>query len=677
MSSNLSMANVGIRPRVFGGFALILSFLVGLAVFGSIQVGTIGGTVGELVVSADADAGMARVRNQMLLANLAVEKFVRTRNLGDRDEATKAIDAFATTFEQIDQKFAALPAIASGRGAFKEALAAYRAAFTALSGASDRLRTSIAKTETLGAGAALYTSGIAVLEANQSGPSRLVNPLRLPGAVDSLRASMLHYASTQNPPDADDVRFVLDYAKRALADSRAEAGTSADSKMLSLLGLLEKNLTDIAPAIDDLVKSVADLRAAQAEIVKSSLAMNGETDKINRAFGELRASQAAKTEAAVSGTQSSVFIVGAAALVFGAALAWFIGAGVAGPIIGMTTRMQSLAAGELDRPIPGGTRGDEIGRMARAVEVFRENALTVRRMEAEAGAQREQVERARAALMSEVADRFDRGMKGVITGVSGRAGEMGQSAQSLAKVAERGRSLAESVAAQAEQASANVQTVAAASQELAASITEISGQVSRSVSVSAKAKEEAERTSALMRGLSAAAEKIGAVVQLIQAIASQTNLLALNATIEAARAGDAGKGFAVVASEVKSLATQTARATEEIAGQIAEIQAATGQSVSAIAQIGHTITEMTEIATAIASAIEEQGAATGEIARNVDEAAVGTAAVTQEIGQVRSVAAETDAGAEAALALAAALEQEADALAVTVREFLTTIRAAS
>ena len=199
----------------------------------------------------------------------------------------------------------------------------------------------------------------------------------------------------------------------------------------------------------------------------------------------------------------------------------------------------------------------------------------------------------------------------------------------------------------------------------------------RSVAVSNRATDETNRTSELMHGLSDAAEKIGTIIQLIQAIASQTNLLALNATIEAARAGDAGRGFAIVASEVKSLATQTAQATEQIAGQIATIQSATGQSVQAIKQFGSTVKEMADIATAIAAAVEEQGAATGEIARNVEEAANGTTAVTQEIGQVRAVAGETDAGAEAALTVAAALKQQADSMRSNVDDFLHTIRSAA
>jgi methyl-accepting chemotaxis protein len=679
MKLSLMMSWIGVRPRVFGGFALILSFLVLLAGFAMIQVEQIGGTVNELVTSAAGDAGMSQVRAALLGANGAVEKFIRTWNVGDKDAATKAIEGVGQLADQVEQKFGKLQAIADGAGPVRTELQTYRSSFAAAAEAVDRLRAATTKTDAQGATAALNVGGIQVALANRSDAERLMNPMRLAAVVDAVRITVMRYGTTLSTADADDAKLALSYAELAIADSEAEMAGSgpADAKLKSLVAALKAGMTADGAALDEVIKVAGDLRARQADLTRASAAIDAQVNRINQTLGTVRAEQGGKTAASVQQTQQTVIFSASGALILGTVLAWLIGASVSGPIRSMTDRMQSLAAGELEEAIPGGESRDEIGRMARAVEVFRENALAVRRMQSEASAQREATEADRMRMMAELAGRFEQGMQGVITGVGGRAAEMGRSAEELARVAERGRGLAEAVATRAEQASMNVQTVASATQELAASIREISSQVQRSVTVSSRATDETQRTSQLIHGLSSAAEKIGTIIQLIQAIASQTNLLALNATIEAARAGDAGKGFAIVASEVKNLASQTAQATEQIASQIASIQNVTGETVAAITQFGATVKEMADIATAIAAAVEEQGAATGDIARNVEEAANGTAAVTQEIGDVRAVAGETDAGAEAALAAAAALQQQAVSLKSNVDDFLHTIRSAA
>jgi methyl-accepting chemotaxis protein len=677
MKLSLMMSWIGVRPRVFGGFALVLSFLVLLAGFAIVQVGRIGGTVDELVTSAAGDAGMSQVRAALLGANGAVEKFIRTWNVGDKAAATKAIEGVGKLADQVEQQFGRLQAIADGAGPVRSSLETYRSSFAAAAEAVDRLRAATTKTDALGAAAGLNVGGIQVALANRSDPERLLNPMRLAVVVDAVRITLMRYGATLAMADADDARLALGYAQTAIADSEAEIAGPEDAKLKSLLVALKTAISADAAALDEEIKVAGDLRAKQADLVKASATIDDEVNRINQKLGTVRAEQGERTAAAVQDTRQTVIATSTGALILGAVLAWLIGASVSGPIRAMTDRMQALAAGELDEAIPGGEQSDEIGRMARAVEVFRGNALAVRRMEGEAAVQRQSTEADRARMMAELAGRFEHGMQDVITGVGGRAEEMGRSASELARVAERGRGLAEAVATRAEQASVNVQTVASATQELAASIREISSQVQRSVAVSNRATGETQRTSGLILGLSNAAEKIGNIVALIQAIASQTNLLALNATIEAARAGEAGRGFAIVASEVKNLATQTAQATEQIAGQIATIQSATGESVAAMTQFGATVREMADIANAIAAAVEEQGAATGEIARNVEQAASGTAAVTREMSDVRAVAGETDAGAEAALAAAAALQQQAVSLKTNVDDFLHTIRAAA
>ncbi|WP_456716875.1 methyl-accepting chemotaxis protein [Bradyrhizobium sp. USDA 4353] len=671
------MSWIGIRPRIFGGFALILSFLVLLGGFAMSQVGRIGGTVDELVASAAGDAGMSQVRAALLTANGAVEKFIRTWSVGDKDAAGRAIDAVGTLADEVEKQSGKLKVIADGAGSVRTELGAYRAAFGAAADAVDRLRAATNKTEALGGVLGVNIGGIQVALANRAGREPLLHPLRLASVVDAVRVSVMRYTNTLSPSDAEDAKLTFVYAKLAVADTEVELATVDDAKLKALVAALKDALTADNAAFEDVMKIAADLRAKQAELARVTTAIEAQVTQINKQLGAARSEQGSKTAVAVVDTRQTIIVTAVGAVVLGAILAWLIGASVSSPIRSMTDRMQSLAAGELEQPIPGGERRDEIGRMARAVEVFRDNALAVRRMEQEAAAQRETAEAERARMMADLAGRFEQGMQGVISGVGGRASEMGQSAKELARVAERGRGLAEAVASRAEQASVNVQTVASATQELAASIREISGQVQRSVTVSSRATQETERTSELINGLSSAAERIGTIVQLIQAIASQTNLLALNATIEAARAGEAGRGFAIVASEVKNLASQTAQATEQISSQIATIQSATEETVGAIAQFGTTVREIAEISNAIAAAVEQQGAATSEIARNVEQAANGTAAVTQEIGDVKAVAGQTDAGAEAALTAAAALQQQAASLRSNVDDFLQTIRTAA
>src|SRR5216683_1794032 len=678
MKLSLMMSWIGVRPRVFGGFALILSFLVLLAGFAMVQVEQIGGTVNELVTSAAGDAGMSQVRAALLGANGAVEKFIRTWNVGDKEAATKAIEGVGQLADQVEQKFGKLQAIADGAGPVRTELQTYRSSFAAAAEAVDRLRAATTKTDAQGATAALNVGGIQVALANRSDAERLMNPMRLAAVVNAVRITVMRYGTTLSTADADDAKLALSYAELAIADTEAEMAGSgpADAKLKSLVAALKAGMTADAAALDEVIKVAGDLRARQADLTKASAAIDAQVNRINQTLGTVRAEQGGKTAASVQQTQQTVIFSAAGALVLGTVLAWLIGASVSGPIRSMTDRMQSLAAGELDEAIPGGESRDEIGRMARAVEVFRENALAVRRMQGEATEQRQATEADRARMMAELAGRFEQGMQGVITGVGGRAAEMGRSAEELARVAERGRGLAEAVATRAEQASMNVQTVASATQELAASIREISSQVQRSVTVSSRATDETQRTSQLIHGLSSAAEKIGTIIQLIQAIASQTNLLALNATIEAARAGDAGRGFAIVASEVKSLASQTAKATTEISEQIAAIQSATADCALAIGGISDTIREISGVATTIASAVEEQGTATREIARNIQHAAGGTSEVSSNIVGVQKAADDTGSAATQVLGAAEQLSSQSRELAGQVNRFLSEVRAA-
>ena len=352
----------------------------------------------------------------------------------------------------------------------------------------------------------------------------------------------------------------------------------------------------------------------------------------------------------------------------------FFARSITKPIANMTDVMGVLAGGNLEAEVPSLDRTDEIGDMAKAVSVFKDNAIEVKRLEAQQKADEERAEKEKRKMMLDMADNFENSVGGVVNSVSSAATEMQSSAQSVSGTAEQTSKQSTVVAAAAEEASTNVQTVASASEELSSSISEISRQVSQSTQISSTAVAEVQGANEKVKGLADAANKIGEVVALITDIADQTNLLALNATIEAARAGDAGKGFAVVASEVKNLATQTAKATEEISAQIGGIQGATQEAVNAIESIGSIINQMSEISATIASAVEEQGAATQEIARNVEQAAQGTTEVASTIQQVNEAADETGKSATDMLSASGELSQQAELLRKEVDKFLNQIR---
>ncbi|OHC76410.1 MAG: hypothetical protein A3G18_03600 [Rhodospirillales bacterium RIFCSPLOWO2_12_FULL_58_28] len=356
------------------------------------------------------------------------------------------------------------------------------------------------------------------------------------------------------------------------------------------------------------------------------------------------------------------------------AIGLFFARSISNPIGAMTGAMGELAGGNLEVNIPSQDKTDEIGEMAAAVQVFKDNAIRVKEMEAKQVEMERRAAEEKKALMMKMADDFDSRVGGVVESVSSASTEMQSSSQAMAATAEQTTRQATAVAAASEEASTNVQTVAAAAEELSSSISEISRQVSQSSEIAGRAVNDAKKTDAEIQGLAAAAQKIGEVVALITDIADQTNLLALNATIEAARAGDAGKGFAVVASEVKNLANQTAKATEEIGSQIGDIQSATDRAVTAIKGIVKTISDIDEIAAAISAAVEEQGAATQEIARNVEQAAAGTNEVSSNIAGVTQAANETGQAASQIQEASSELSRQSETLKGEVAKFLAQIR---
>ncbi len=471
---------------------------------------------------------------------------------------------------------------------------------------------------------------------------------------------------------------------------------------------------------------VAAFRSRQSPALDATLAVRDTA--LDRLIVQARAAQ---DSARISLGLLVAATVAVVVIVVGAA--WYFRRRVILPLGSLTTSVERLAAGDLEVQVAHAERQDEIGAIGRALAVFRDNAVAARALEEEAAETRrrdaerqvEDARREREALdaqhrreadereaeerrqreaaeatrraeaerqaeaerlraeaetqrkteLNDLASSFQSAVGGVVDAVASAATEMQATATSMTGIADRTAQQSLAASAATEQAAANVQTVASASEELSASIREIAAQVANSSRIASSAVEQAQRTDAIVQGLAASAEKIGEVVGLINQIAGQTNLLALNATIEAARAGEAGKGFAVVASEVKNLATQTSKATDEIGQQIGSVQSATQEAVSAIREIGGVIGQINEIASAIAAAVEEQGAATNEIARNVEQAANGTREASANVTEVNQSAREAGSAAGQVLDASGELSRQAERLRAEVGHFLARIRA--
>ena len=438
---------------------------------------------------------------------------------------------------------------------------------------------------------------------------------------------------------------------RFMAATAESIALAHDRKNAEASAYYKNNVRPIAPAVD--------------EAIQKDIAFN-----IQSANDGVR--QAADIYAHARRT---VLLLLGLCMVVAGGMAWFLMRSIATPVKAMTEAMRELAARNMQTVIPAQGRLDEVGRMASAVQVFKDAMIEAALLSAGQESERE-IKEQRAARVEKLAGSFEGAVGHLVRQLTSASTELRTTAQSMSATAVQTSRQATTVSMAAEEASAGTETVAAAAEQLSSSIAEITRQVAQSAKVTGQAVQSARRTDEVVRALADGAQKIGAVVSLITSIAGQTNLLALNATIEAARAGDAGKGFAVVASEVKSLANQTSKATEEIAGQVGYIQNATQEAVEAIRDITRTIEEVSAIATSIAAAVEQQGAATAEIARNVQQTAASTRDVTSNISGVSQAANDTGAAADQVLTAASGLSKQTEQLSAEVNGFVEGIRTA-
>ena len=661
---------LGIRTRINGGFGLLVTLSLGLTGFAFWQLSGIGQQVTRISELSELNARAAEIGDSFEAIRFAMLRF---RAFGDGSELQQAGEAEVRAARLLDE--ARRTSLSDERRLAYErlaqALGGLRVNRETLAGAAKQMESDRAKLNT--AGDELTQSVNKLSEAAVSANSQItIAANRLDRSFQLVRVGIWRFLASKDPTALD---LIKRNAPRALSELDALAAVQLPDPVRAQIEPVRAALTDYTRTFESL--SAATLKSESLfdqEIVPRIATIQTTLENIQGALGRDLTAVRQATEGTIVETMTLQKIIGGIVLLIGVLSGILISRSIIRPVAGMTAAMGKIADGDNSAEIPSRGNTDEIGAMARALEVLKQASIERIRLREEQKQHEAAAAAERRQSMITLADSFEQKVGGIVEVVATAASQMQGSAQSMTGTAEAVTKRAAAVSAASSQASANVQTVASATEELTASIGEIGQQVERSSQIAARAVEDARRTDTTVESLAKAAEKIGEVVGLIQNIAAQTNLLALNATIEAARAGDAGKGFAVVASEVKSLAGQTANATEEIATQIGAIQTTTGEAVTAIRAIGATIGEMNQISAGIAAAVEQQGAATRDIAGNVSQAARGTDEVSNNIASVSQASNEVGSAAGQVLLAAQELARQSDRLKGEMASFLRTVR---
>jgi len=667
-------ANLKVKTKIYAGFAAVLLVLIVVSVFGY---------VGFVAVAHDVDQYNEKVEEGSLISHIEVE-FLKLRTHA-REFANTGHKEDAQAVHKIEKKLKGLLEEAKSHLTDPEHIEE----LNEMQGALDVYIVDFAKAEKLEhefndlihskldpMGAKIVKDlEIIITETHQEGNATAANTASK--AIEHALLAQL-YVNILIGREEEEFGKKAEHEFKVLAKYMEELGTQIhtdhEKELYADALKLSHTYIDVFHKIHE---DEVELRhLIDGEMAQAAQTIVKDAEHLQKAIAEIEDEIRKITVNEIELAELEMLIASAVGIIGGFLIAMFLGSMISNPVVAMTDSMRELADDNLTVDIPAQGRKDEIGEMAAAVQVFKDNAIQNKELQDEAVKQEVRAAEEKTRLMNQMADDFQASVGGVVQTVASAATELQSSAQSMTAISEKTSSQATAVAAASEEASTNVQTVASAAEELSSSIGEINRQVSQSTEIATSAESAASNANDMVRGLAKSSEKIGEVVELITDIAEQTNLLALNATIEAARAGDAGKGFAVVASEVKNLANQTAKATEEISGQIDGIQSGTQGSVEAIDVISKTINEISAITSAIAAAVEEQGAATQEIARNVEQAAQGTGEVSSNIAGVNQAATEAGSTSTEVLGAASELSQQSEMLKVEVDKFMDQVRKA-